>query len=171
VAGNTSSYEAEFAEFMNTHTESLSHTAWLLTGNRDQAEELLQEALTRTFMYWRKARRDPLSYTRRMLAGRRLAAKVSAFREPAVSQVPDQVLESEEDSTLERDRLNRALGTLTERQRKIVVLRHLMGLPEQEVASDLGVSVGTVKSTASRALAQLREVLESDAETEGEVGS
>ena len=59
----------------------------------------------------------------------------------------------------DRDQLVRALATLTPRQRRIVVLRHLEGLSEREVADDLGVSLGTVKSTASRGLAQLRAVL------------
>lgn len=58
----------------------------------------------------------------------------------------------------------RALATLTARQRRVVVLRHLVGLTEREVADDLGVSVGTVKSTASRGLAQLRSVLGAAAE-------
>ncbi|MCL1801355.1 MAG: SigE family RNA polymerase sigma factor [Promicromonosporaceae bacterium] len=160
------SYEQEFAEFMTESAPALAQTAWLLTGDEHQAEELVQEALTRTFANWRKARRDPLSYARKMLAGRRLAAKRSRFREPAVAQVPDQILESGERSTLERDRLARALSTLSDRQRKIVVLRHLMALSEQEVADDLGISIGTVKSTASRALSQLRSVLENETEAE-----
>ena len=160
------SYEQEFSEFMSANSESLAHAAWLLTGDRDQAEELVQEALTRTFMNWRKARRDPLVYARKMLTGRRNAAKRSRFREPAVPQVPDQPVEGLERSVADRDRLNRALSTLSERQRKIVVLRHLMGLSEQEVADDLGVSVGTIKSTASRGLAQLRAFLEAADEAE-----
>jgi len=53
----------------------------------------------------------------------------------------------------------RALALLTPRQRRIVVLRHLVGLSDADVAADLGVSVGTVKSTASRGLATLRAAL------------
>lgn len=158
------SYEQEFTDFMSANSETLAHAAWLLTGNQDQAEELVQEALTRTFMNWRKARRDPLAYARKALAGRRQAAKRTQLREPVMAQVPDQAVDSSERLVSDRDQLNRALGTLSERQRKIVVLRHLMGLSEQEVADDLGVSVGTVKSTASRGLAQLRAILEADEE-------
>jgi len=158
------SYEQEFAEFMAANSQTLAQAAYLLTGSQDQAEELVQEALTRTFMHWRKARRDPLAYARKALSGRRLAAKRSHEREPAMPQVPDQPIDSSEKAVADRDRLNRALSTLSERQRKIVVLRHLMGLSEQEVADDLGVSVGTIKSTASRGLAQLRAVLEADDE-------
>jgi RNA polymerase sigma-70 factor (sigma-E family) len=156
------SYEDEFAEFMETASPTLTKAAYLLTGDELQAEELVQEVLTRTFMSWRKARTDPMTYARKMLTSRKTALKRTQTREPVVSQVPETQVESSEQAIADRDRLNKALATLTERQRNIVVLRHLMGLSEQQVADDLGVSVGTVKSTASRGLAQLREYLESD---------
>src|SRR5665648_617322 len=63
------------------------------------------------------------------------------------------------DHQADRDQLVRALAKLSPRQRRVVVLRHLVGLPEADVAADLGISVGTVKSTSSRALAQLRATL------------
>jgi len=63
------------------------------------------------------------------------------------------------DHQADRDQLVRALATLSPRQRRVVVLRHLVGLPQADVAADLGISVGTVKSTSSRALAQLRATL------------
>lgn len=66
------------------------------------------------------------------------------------------------DQHAERDRLSRALLTLPTKQRRIVVLRHLDGLTEREVADATGVSVGTVKSTASRGLARLRELLQAE---------
>jgi RNA polymerase sigma factor (sigma-70 family) len=56
----------------------------------------------------------------------------------------------------DRDHLVRLLGRLTERERKVVVLRHYFDLAEVTVAAELGVSVGTVKSTSSKALAKLR---------------
>ena len=78
-----------------------------------------------------------------------------------LDHAPDHV---DRDRAGDRDQLARALATLTLRQRRVVVLRHLMDMSEAEVAADLGVSVGTVKSTASRALAELRTAL---AATEG----
>src|SRR5665648_750310 len=63
------------------------------------------------------------------------------------------------DRQADRDGVVRALAKLSPRQRRVVVLRHLVGLPEADVAADLGSSVGTVKSTSSRALAQLRATL------------
>jgi len=77
----------------------------------------------------------------------------------APPDLPETASDARADQHAERDVLVRALATLTARQRRIVVLRHLVGLSEKEVADDLGVSVGTVKSTASRGLAQLRSVL------------
>jgi len=145
----------------------LTKAAWLLTGDNLQAEELVQEALTRTFMSWRKARRDPMTYARKMLTSRRTAQKRNQARELTTPQIPDAAIESSESALADRDRLTRALATLSERQRQIVVLRHLMGLSEQQVADDLGVSVGTVKSTASRGLSQLREVLEQEDDAPG----
>lgn len=147
---------------MQTAAPQLTKAAWLLTGNELQAEELVQEVMTRTFMSWRKARRDPMAYARKMLTSRKVALNRNQTRELATPQVPDQPIESSEGVLADRDRLNRALATLSPRQREVVVLRHLMGLSEQQVADDLGVSVGTVKSTASRGLTQLREILESE---------
>ena len=57
----------------------------------------------------------------------------------------------------DRDQLVRLLAGLTQQERKVLVLRHYFDLPENEVADELGVSVGTVKSTASKARAKLRE--------------
>ncbi|WP_425956398.1 SigE family RNA polymerase sigma factor [Xylanimonas sp. McL0601] len=156
--------DEEFAAFMADASPRLAHTAWLLTGDEHLAEELVQEALTRTFLAWRKVRRrDPHAYARRVLVGRRANDQVKRNREPSYASpaLPDGATEGGERAVIDRDRLVRALSTLTERQRRIVVLRHLVGLSEQEVAHNLGVSLGTVKSTASRGLAQLREVLES----------
>ncbi|MFE6235878.1 sigma-70 family RNA polymerase sigma factor [Cellulosimicrobium sp. NPDC057862] len=59
----------------------------------------------------------------------------------------------------DRDAVVRALLTLPTKQRRVVVLRHLLDLSESEVAAELGIPVGTVKSTASRGLARLRELL------------
>jgi len=71
------------------------------------------------------------------------------------------------DQYAERDRLMRALVTLPPRQRRVVVLRHVLDLPEAEVAADMSISIGTVKSTNARALARLRELLSPSPESPG----
>ena len=152
--------DAEFAAFMAEATPALTRTAWLLSGDERRAEELVQQALVRTYLAWGTARqREPLAYARRVLANLRIDGWRKHRREVLTGAPPERALEAEVDRLAERDRLVRALGTLSPRQRRVVVLRHLVGLSEREVADDLGVSVGTVKSTASRGLAQLRSVL------------
>ena len=154
--------DAEFTAFMRAHSADLLRTAWLLVGDAHRAEELVQHALVRTYASWSRARRDdPLAYTRRTLVNLRIDTWRRRRRE--VLSAPEQVPETGASGTLspsdDRDQLVRALALLSPRQRRIVVLRHFVGLPEAEVAAELGVSVGTVKSTASRGLATLRTAL------------
>ncbi|ARU51310.1 hypothetical protein CBR64_07215 [Cellulosimicrobium cellulans] len=155
--------EQEFAAFMADAAPRLGRTAWLLCGDAHVADELVQQALTKTYLHWRTAReRDPFAYARQALATSRIDQWRRRRREVLVAtdDVPEHAERSAPVEThAERDRLVRALATLTLRQRRIVVLRHLVGMSAREVADDLGVSVGTVKSTASRGLAQLRSVL------------
>jgi RNA polymerase sigma-70 factor (sigma-E family) len=158
--------DAEFTTFVATHQADLLRTAWLLCGDAHRAEELTQQALVRTYGAWARAGAgDPLAYARRVLVNLRIDAWRRRRREvllppaempddgsPAgASQPPDDAARH-----ADRDQLVRALAKLSARQRRVVVLRHLVGMSEADVAADLGVSVGTVKSTASRALAQLR---------------
>lgn len=161
--------EREFEAFMLEATPALARTAWLLCGDVHRAEDLVQQALMRTYVSWSTARqRDPMAYARRVLANLRIDTWRKHRREvlTPLEDLPHTGVDSGADVRAERDRLVRALSTLTARQRRIVVLRHLVGLSEREVAEDLGVSLGTVKSTASRGLAQLRAAL-----TEGHDGS
>lgn len=156
--------DAEFTAFMRAHSADLLRTAWLLVGDAHRAEELVQQALVRTYASWSRTRRDdPLAYTRRTLVNLRIDTWRRRRRE--VLSAPEHLPEGSAAGTLgpsdDRDQLVRALALLSPRQRRIVVLRHFVGLPEAEVAAELGISVGTVKSTASRSLATLRTALTS----------
>lgn len=160
--------DAEFTAFVAAASAELGRVAWFLTGDGARAEDLLQTTLLRTYLHWSRASRveaGPTAYARRVMANARTDTWRALRREHLVApaDLPDAALASTADANAERDLLARALATLTPRQRRIVVLRHLVGLPEAEVAADLGVSVGTVKSVASRGLAQLRAVLADDA--------
>ena len=158
--GTRADRDAEFASFMASAQRDVLHTAWLLVGEAHRAEELAQHALVRTYTAWARARRDPFAYTRRVLVNLRTDTWRRRRREVLVppEHVPERLV-GVDDGLGRRDELATALGRLTTRQRRVVVLRYLLDLPEDEVAADLGVSVGTVKSTASRALAQLRTVM------------
>ncbi|MDM7853749.1 SigE family RNA polymerase sigma factor [Cellulomonas sp. MW4] len=151
--------DAEFTAFMTSHSQTLLHTAWLLTGDAHRAEELTQTALVRTYAAWDRVSTDPLAYARRILVNLRVDTWRRRRREVLLDAVPESHAPDQHGTTHDRDQLVRALALLTPRQRRVIVLRHLVGLPEAEVAAELGVSVGTVKSTASRGLAHLREVL------------
>ncbi|WP_421741116.1 SigE family RNA polymerase sigma factor [Cellulomonas sp.] len=154
--------DAEFTAFMQAHSADLLRTAWLLVGDAHRAEELVQHALVRTYAAWSRARRDdPLAYARRTLVNLRIDTWRRRRREvlSAPENLPETGASGGHGPSDDRDQLVRALALLSPRQRRIVVLRHFVGLPEAEVAAELGVSVGTVKSTASRGLATLRTAL------------
>jgi len=155
--------DAEFVAFATAARAELGRTAWLLTGDTHHAAELVQVALVRTYVHWPRARAgEPLAYARRVLVNaridtwrRRRSEVLSAPDALAhVAVALDDVVASDD-----RDEIVRALATLSDGQRRVVVLRYLVGLPEREVADYLDVSVGTVKTQASRGLRRLREEL------------
>ncbi len=156
-----SSTEAEFAEFVRGHRVALGRTAMLLCGDRATAEDLVQEALVRTFQTWRKVEPGKaLAYTRRIMTN--LTIDRWRRRRFEAPPEPDPDLRSDPSATAaygsvdDRDALARALATLSPRERAMVVLRYYHDLSEADTARELGVSLGTVKSTCSRALAKLR---------------
>lgn len=169
--GGRADRDGEFTAFVRRHQQDLLRTAWLLVGDTHRAEEMTQQALVRTYGAWSRARRDPLAYARRVLVNLRIDTWRRRRREVLVApeDVPDGPGPdpSTADRSADRDQLVRALALLSPRQRRVVVLRHFVGLPEQEVADDLGVSVGTVKSTSSRALADLRRALRAAESADG----
>jgi RNA polymerase sigma-70 factor (sigma-E family) len=156
------SADDDFDDFVAASWQRLQWSAYLLTGDRHLAEDLTQTALVRTYARWSKVRReDALAYTRKVLVN----ANIDRLRRRHLHEVPG--AEADEphltrSTTEDRDQLVRLLATLTERERKVVVLRHYYDLSEADTAHELGVTVGTVKSTASKALAKLRGRTEAD---------
>lgn len=171
LSGPPADKDTEFTRFMTTASPALARTAWLLCGDTHQADELVQQALVRTYLSWSRAREgDPLAYARRTLANLRIDTWRRRRREVLTDPIdlPEHGDDRDSARSHDRDALTRALATLTTRQRRVVVLRHFVGLSEREVADDLGISVGTVKSTASRALATLRAVLDPAGPVDGD---
>ncbi|MEU3649849.1 SigE family RNA polymerase sigma factor [Lentzea sp. NPDC034063] len=147
-----------FVEFVRTCSKGLQHAAYLLTGDRHKAEEATQAALTRTYAAWSSVRhKDAYAYTRKVLTNHVIDGWRRPIREYPTDAVPELPSRGDvaEDVTRQEWLLD-ALGRLTPRERQILVLRYFFDLPEAEVAAELEVSVGTVKSTSSRALTKLR---------------
>ena len=149
--------DGEFTRFMAEATPSLSRTAWLLTGDADQAQELVQAALVKTYAVWPKVRRDSaLAFARRVLINHSTDSWRRTRGEVAAADLPERPSQDGSLGVEQRDEIVRLLADLPEQQRKVIVLRYYSDLSEQATADALGVSVGAVKSAASRGLATLR---------------
>jgi len=152
--------EGGFDAFVRARTPALLRTAYLLTGDQHLAEDLVQSALARTHLHWRKiGQHGAEAYTRKIMYN----LQVSLWRRRRVAEItparpPERPSGSHDDSAVTRLVLRRALLRLTARQRAVLVLRFFDDLTEMETARLLQVSVGTVKSQTSKALAKLREV-------------
>jgi len=155
--------DAEFADFMAKSMGALHRTAFLLCGDADRADELTQHALERTYRAWPRARQgDPLSYARRVLVNLRIDGWRRTRREVLTDPhtLPKRAAAWTEQDHAHRDEVLRALRMLPLKQRRVVVLRYLLDLSEAQVAAELDIPRGTVKSTASRALVTLRSTLD-----------
>ena len=151
----------EFREYVAARYPSLLRTGYLLTGNRADGEDLVQTALARTYLSWERIReREAVdAYVRRTMVNTRTSWwRRRRVDEIATEHLPErpEAADATADTDL-HDAMWTALARLPRRQRAAVVLRYYEDLSEADTADVLGVSVGTVKSTVSRALAKLRE--------------
>jgi RNA polymerase sigma-70 factor (sigma-E family) len=157
----TSVRDAEFEQYMAARQPSLLRTAYLLTGDQHSAEDLVQTALAKLYLSWDKVQRRELvdGYVRRIMVNENNSLWRRAWkrREVTTDMVPDLTGVTDRPDHGERSALWDFVQTLPRKQRAVVVLRYYEDLSEAEVAQILGVSVGTVKSQSSRALAALRE--------------
>ena len=152
-----------FDDLVDTRTAGLLRTAYLLTGDWGTAEDLLQTALVKTWFRWDRVRdKDAAEAYVRQVMTRTFATwwRRKWRGEVATGELPERPGYDHYADVDQRHALRRALAELPPRQRAIVVLRFYEDLPEAEVASLLGCSVGTVKSTASRALVRLRGLVD-----------
>jgi len=148
----------KFVEFAQESTAGLRRAAYLLTGDRHLAEDAVQATLVRTYAAWRRVRRDDAyAYARRVLVNYLTDKWRRRLKEYPTDDLPEPGAEPDiANEVALRQWLTGALARLTPRERTVIVMRFLFDLPEETVARDLGVSLGTVKSTNSRALAKLR---------------
>lgn len=156
------SRDEQFETFVAQVGPYLLRVALLLSGDRHQAEDLVQATFERTYRSWERAvRSDPRAYARKVLVNLRIDRWRKAHREMLTSPgtLPHQPTPSHSDTVDERNEVVRALAQLPLAQRRVVVLRHLLDLTEAETAIELDISIGTVKSHNARALARLRTLL------------
>lgn len=155
-----------FAGFVAARSGALHRAAYLMVGDAGLAQDLVQEALTKTYVAWPRLR-DPgnaEAYTRKAIT----TTAISWFRrrswsERPTDRLPETAGASPADAVDERAWLWQALLELPVRQRAAVVLRYYEDLTEAQTAAAMGCAVGTVKSQVSAALRKLRERLGDDA--------
>lgn len=151
-------YDA-FSAFVATRQTALLRAAYLLTGDRGLAEDLVQEALTKLALRWdRVGTGHPEAFVRTVI----FRDSVSWFRRHRRERVgppPDRPGPDGSDALTLRIPVLEALAQLTRAQRAVVVLRYYEDLTERQTAEALGIAVGTVKSQAREALARLRALV------------
>jgi RNA polymerase sigma-70 factor (sigma-E family) len=153
--------EADFERFALGAASRLLRTAYLLVGDRGHAEDLVQIALERTARKWTRLDGPPEAYARTVLvnaATDRWRRRRTRVREVSV-ELPDHGSDDGTTALASRLALIEALRRLPPRQRAVLVLRFFDDLTEADTAKALEISVGTVKSTTSRGLARLREIV------------
>ena len=145
-----------FEEFVAARSPALLRYAMLLSGDREQARDLVQEVLTRALVKWARVARaeEPYAYVRRMVTNEYLSWR----RRRRIPTVP---LREDTDRPAPEDpehgtALWALLAGLPRQQRAVLVLRYYEGLADDEIAEVLGCRGGTVRAYASRALATLR---------------
>ena len=144
---------ADFEEFVVARRDALLRTAYLLTGNHHDAEDLVQSALIKVVPKWGRIKNHPEPYVRQVLARESVNRwRGRRWREVTTAVVPET---THHDST-DRITLLEDLRSLSPRQRAVLVLRYFDDLTEADTAAALGISVGTVKSHARDALGRLR---------------
>ncbi len=157
--------ETQFTEFVTARSRALLGTAYLLSGDRQRAEDLVQTALLKTYLAWPRLRdsRAVEAYVRRTMVTTSISWSRRRWRgELSTGALPEAADGADGDRTADVDgraELWPHLAALPARQRAVLVLRYYEDLTEPQVAEQLGCSVGTVKSQAHRALATLRDRL------------
>jgi RNA polymerase sigma-70 factor (sigma-E family) len=149
-----------FEAFVADASGRLMRTAYLLSGDRGHAEDLVQSTLLRTARRWHRARQQPEAYARRVLVNLAKDRWRSLRRRVDEVAAPAEVVVAADDGVLERERLLAAIRELPAGQRAVLVLRFFDDLSVAETAATLECSEGTVKSQTARALDRMRGVLD-----------
>ena len=150
-----STAERALEEYIGARRAALVRTAYLLTGNAEDAEDLVQTALIKAVPKWGRIADNPEPYVRSILARESVNRwRRRRWREVGTDALPERAADAPD--LAGRLALRAALGELAPRQRAVVVLRYYEDMTEQQTADALGISLGTVKSQCRDALARLR---------------
>lgn len=150
--------ETDFGEFVRAVMPGLLRYGYALTGNPHDAADLVQGVLERIGARWSHVVHktgDPVAYARRAMANAHVSRWRRTRREQLVAEPPDTSVVFQPDR-FDGEPLWQALRALPPRQRAVMVLRYYDGLSEAEIASALGITKGTVKSQANKAMTSLR---------------
>lgn len=148
-----------FEDFVNARSQALLRYGYVLTGCPHSAADLLQEGLVRLRGAWSRVqnKKDPEGYVRVTMARLHVSIWRRRRRERLTGEPPERGYTEQRFEAAHGDSgLWQALATLPRRQRAVLVLRYYEGLSDSEIAERLGISTGTVRSQASRALGKLR---------------
>lgn len=154
------SRDEDIGEYVEARWPLLVRAAVLLGCTHQEAEDLVQTALVRCLVHWRRVERadDRDAYVHRILVNTFISSRRRRWTgEQATESLPETPGPDETDAVVTTDAVLRSLDRLSDDQRTAVVLRYYAHLSEQQMASVLGVAPGTVKSRLSRALSVLAQ--------------
>jgi len=151
-----------FEEFLAAELTGLSRYAAVLTGDRERAHDVLADALVKAHTSWHRigAMQYPLAYVRRIVTsiylsdGRRWSARM--IRPTRTGELPDVALPDPTGLFDDREHFSALLGALPPRQRAVIVMRYYLGYDNPDIAVDLGITAGAVRTAVSRGMAALR---------------
>jgi len=157
----------EFCDFVASRSAALVRLAYLLLGDHELAQDLVQESLARVYVAWPRLRdvANAEAYTRRVITRTAISwRRRRSFHERPVELLREAPSADPSDDLVVHEVLWAHLLALPPRQRAAIVLRHYADLSEAQTAEAMGCSVGAVKSSTSTGLKHLRERVGPDLE-------
>lgn len=147
-----------YSDFVQARGPRLRRAAYLLCGDPDLAEDLVQEALIALAEKWESVE-NPDGFVRKVIYRQRVSFWRKRRREVSSEWLPERGIPDGAEERARDDEVHRALRQLPPRQRAALVLRYFEDLTEEQTAQVMGIRTGTVKSLSHHAIARLRAEL------------